>query len=185
MNIPSRYDYTGQKFWNLTAIKPIRVGGRHRGIVWLWKCDCGTEIERVAHDIKRGHQKSCGCLKIESTRQRASKPEGVAAFHLLYTSYKFKAEDRGYSFDLSKEEFRNITVQNCYYCGREPFQVMTRKGMNGKYVYSGVDRIDNNQGYSINNCVPCCGICNQMKMDLGYSEFLHHVGMIAQHRGIR
>ena len=49
------------------------------------------------------------------------------------------------------------------------------KALNGPYVYNGVDRVDNERGYSLENCVPCCKFCNRMKRDLGKKEFLEHI----------
>ncbi len=53
-----------QKFNSLTAIK--RVGTQkdnsgHTYSVWLFKCDCGNEIERPGVYVTTGHTQSCGC----------------------------------------------------------------------------------------------------------------------------
>lgn len=29
--------------------------------------------------------------------------------------------------------------------------------------------------YQLDNCVPCCGICNHMKKDMSYDDFINHV----------
>ena len=39
-------------------------------------------------------------------------------------------------------------------------------------IYNGLDRKDNNIGYSLDNCIPACHTCNRMKMDLSYDEFM-------------
>ena len=46
------------------------------------------------------------------------------------------------------------------------------------FLYNGIDRKDNNIGYIIENCVSCCGICNRMKMDMSYDDFLNHIRLI-------
>ena len=38
--------------------------------------------------------------------------------------------------------------------------------------YNGIDRVDNNRGYEIENVVPCCTSCNSAKMDLSKEDFL-------------
>lgn len=48
-------DYTGQKFFHLTAIE-WRGNGR-----WLFKCDCGNEKETYLAFVRRGAIKSCSC----------------------------------------------------------------------------------------------------------------------------
>jgi len=53
-------DLTGKKFNHLTAIKYIgktKFGGK----IYLWKCDCGTEKEIEAANVKSGHIIACGC----------------------------------------------------------------------------------------------------------------------------
>lgn len=116
---------------------------------------------------------SCGCYNNDKRR----KPSGHAAFNRLYNSYKSTSERRGYKFSLTKEEFKALTVQNCYYCGIVPQAVMTTKQRDtgkimDKYIYNGVDRVENNIGYLSENCVPCCKICNVAKASMSKREFL-------------
>ena len=37
---------------------------------------------------------------------------------------------------------------------------------------NGIDRINSDKGYTIDNCVPCCAQCNHMKLDYTTEEFL-------------
>jgi hypothetical protein len=37
---------------------------------------------------------------------------------------------------------------------------------------NGIDRIDANRGYEIDNIVPCCGMCNIMKNGYNVEDFL-------------
>ena len=56
---------------------------------------------------------------------------------------------------------------------------MTQKRIEfGRYIYNGVDRKDNNLGYTIDNCVPCCHRCNSMKSNLSYQNFIQHISNI-------
>jgi hypothetical protein len=48
------------------------------------------------------------------------------------------------------------------------------------YIYSGVDRINNEPFYKKNNTVPCCAICNRMKSDLSLNSFLQHINKIKE-----
>lgn len=72
---------------------------------------------------------------------------------------------RGYDMTLTFEEFKNIVSKSCKYCGE-----------NIKII--GIDRIDNNIGYILENCVPCCKICNIMKSTLSLEEFISHIKKI-------
>lgn len=46
----------------------------------------------------------------------------------------------------------------------------------------GIDRIDSNKNYTINNCVPCCGQCNIMKLDYSQKDFLNKCLSIIQNQ---
>ena len=70
---------------------------------------------------------------------------------------------RGYTFELTEEQFAKITKQNCFYCGAKPNNIKNDKGSFGAYTYNGIDRIDNNKGYVIGNIVSCCKKCNRAK----------------------
>lgn len=40
-----------------------------------------------------------------------------------------------------------------------------------EFKYNGVDRVDNSIGYTDDNCVSCCKICNNSKSALDLSEW--------------
>lgn len=81
-----------------------------------------------------------------------------------YSHFKNNAIKRGINFDLSEEEVLLLCSSKCFYCGKDRCL--------------GIDRIDNSKGYTIDNCVPCCGCCNKMKMDLHLSFFLQQIEKI-------
>jgi len=92
-----------------------------------------------------------------------------------YTEYNKSAEKRNLKFEITKEEFINIISQKCNYCGVS--------GLCNRYnVYGagGIDRINSNKGYKLNNCVPCCGQCNIMKHDYTKQDFLNKCLQIIQ-----
>lgn len=94
--------------------------------------------------------------------------------HTRYKNYQRNAKSKNRNFDLSEEDFIEITQLPCIYCGdysdiyeNEPF--------------NGVDRIDSNLGYSIDNCVPCCTTCNRMKLDLDVNGWIGKMKQIINH----
>lgn len=90
--------------------------------------------------------------------------------------YKFNAKKRNLVFDLSKEQFNELTRANCVYCNKAPeSRVMDKKLI----TVNGIDRIDNNHGYIFGNVVSCCKMCNQMKSNLTYIEFKNHINNIS------
>lgn len=163
-------DLKDKRFGRLIVLERF---GRHSSdnrITWKCKCDCGNETVVKGKDLKIGKTKSCGCLALDTRRLE----KGEAAFNDLYKSYKRNAEKRNLKFELSEKEFREITNKKCFYCRKEPLQSMRRKGnrVYGEYIYNGIDRKDNALGYTVENCVPCCGRCNQAKSDQHIDDFL-------------
>uniref|UniRef100_A0A6G6AB97 Uncharacterized protein n=1 Tax=Borely moumouvirus TaxID=2712067 RepID=A0A6G6AB97_9VIRU len=78
-----------------------------------------------------------------------------------YTMYQYYAKIKGYNFELTKDEFKNLVESDCYYCGCQ----------REKYL-NGIDRLNNNEGYNIENTVTACKICNNMKNSLNESTFI-------------
>lgn len=173
-------DLTGQRYGRLVVLSFVyrkKRTNKSKSWSYYWKCrcDCGTVKVIAVCDFKYGDTRSCGCYRLEKARLAA----GESSFNSLYKNYKSNAKKRKIIFLLPREDFRNITKQNCYYCGAEPAQISKRKKCSyGAYIYNGIDRIDNTKGYELDNCVPCCGVCNCMKWTLSFSEFLSHITKI-------
>ena len=59
----NKIDITGQRFWQLTAVKELKdkreITGR---VIWEFLCDCGNITYGTSYNVKSGHKKSCGCL---------------------------------------------------------------------------------------------------------------------------
>lgn len=50
------------------------VGSNKRGqALWKCLCECGNTVTAVGSDLLRGHTKSCGCLRRQSTSERRFK----------------------------------------------------------------------------------------------------------------
>lgn len=99
--------------------------------------------------------------------------------NMMYQDYKYRAEvSKNILWNLSPQQFLYLVKQPCHYCGTLP---STRTKGEYQSEVNGIDRIDSSQGYSIDNCVPCCTMCNYMKLDYSKNEFLYHVEKIYKH----
>ena len=166
-------DLTGKKFYRLTVIKRSFPNSKWNRSMWLCKCDCGTEKIINGAYLTIGHTKSCGCLKLDRAKSGAIRrlPYGLSSMRQKIVSYKKIAKIRGHEYKLTDEQFKKITQQDCHYCGAKPSNVNHPEWGNGEYTYSGMDRVDNNKGYTEDNVVPCCKICNMAKNNLTLKEF--------------
>lgn len=183
----------------------------HITIRWWCECDCGNPNRVLvdAPHLKDGHTKSCGCLlekrkvtnknpivnnqkycsichrklDIKDFYKSKSSSDGYSNYckdcnskpvKARFVQYQYGALSRNLEFNLTLDDFISITKQPCYYCNTYYDEYLNEP-------FNGVDRIDSSKGYSLNNCVPCCKLCNQMKMDSTEEEFLKRVAKVYEH----
>lgn len=107
-------------------------------------------------------------------KRRANNPEKQAEFNRArnndvnasFKTYIRSAEDKNHPFELSKDQFLEIVYKPCYYCG-----VLGEETRD----FNGIDRMDQTEGYNIDNCVSSCKMCNYMKLSLDVETFLKRV----------
>ena len=178
--------------WKLQVTKQRPEG---RVSTWLCECSCANKTQIIVAStylLNKKGVRSCGCLHQETHKRGSQSPRaiehGLAAFNSVYSQYKYGAKKRGYSFELSKNEFREITQKECFYCGDEKTCCRGESGkkynFNGSFSFNGIDRVDSSLGYTLANSVPCCITCNEMKNNLSLQEFIKHIKLIAIHNGI-
>jgi len=176
---PLDFSLLGKKFGRLTILEFLPEKGKITKVRCI--CECGKECITQPLMVKRGTTTSCGCYRKEFCLfNRTNNPpirrkkEGEAAFNSFYKMYKDSAKVRNLEFLLTKEEFKEITSKNCYYCSAKPIK-QKEKNCFGGYLGNGIDRKDNKKGYNIENCLPCCNICNRAKLDLKYEQFMEWI----------
>lgn len=149
----------GRKFGSLRVVQH-----HSRTTGYLCLCDCGKTTIARTDALKKGRHRSCGCAP--RTLKRGHEP----AHNEVYKNYRQAAKRRGYSFDLTKEAFAKLIQLNCYYCAYPPVLKSPLK-RHEDFRYNGLDRIDNRTGYTLDNVVPCCVVCNNAKSTLTLSEW--------------
>jgi hypothetical protein len=162
--------HIGKKFGRLTVLE--KVGNRKNGATILkCQCDCGTikNINYCNLSVKNGKGTlSCGCYHKEVI---ASKNPWLTEYNKYICS---TVKSRNLSFTLTQEQFQHLCQSSCFYCQTRP---QTKMHV-GKDFRNGIDRICSDQGYNINNVVPCCHTCNIMKNTLSQDEFLNKIKII-------
>lgn len=191
-------DILNKTFNRLTAIEFIgyikQSDGKHHPM-WRFVCTCNKEIILSSTVVRHGKFKSCGCLKkeisdrcLKNGQDKLRLPKGVAAFNRYYSIYKRTAKIKNREFKLSQEEFRLLIFDNCYYCNQQPTRQHPKPNPRAKhsdpngFIYvNGIDRIDSNKEYTIDNCVSCCYDCNKAKMAMSVNEFVIWLNKIYHH----
>lgn len=183
----SRTVKPGDRLGFLTVVNFVRkevIKPNYVKRYWKFRCKCGTEVIDLISKVKQRKWPSCGCHKLTWLKMgRKPLPFGEASFNHLLSIYKRGARTRGLVFTLTKEEFRQLTSQNCYYCGTSPQRKhLAMRKVHGHYIYNGLDRIDNNLGYMLKNIVPSCKICNYAKKNVPQNEFIAWINRLKNHR---
>jgi len=116
--------------------------------------------ENIQESRKRSYKKN-----ILEYRRRTKEWEQTirGKFH----KYKQGAKIRNMVFELTLEQFSTFWKKPCDYCGSDINTI-------------GLDRVDNERGYTMNNIVSCCETCNWMKLDLDTNTFIEHCKKITQ-----
>jgi hypothetical protein len=156
-------------------------------VKWLCKCSCGKEVVVGGTSLSIGTTQSCGCLASENlvARNKAFSGKNSPIYiedrtwliaKVSLRSYKGNAKLRNLIFDLTDEKAFEIMKEPCFYCG----QIDTRytRYRQEKAFLNGLDRVENIIGYTVDNVVPCCKMCNLSKKNASKEEFLSWVEKI-------
>jgi len=171
-----------QKFNRLTIINFHHSDKRSRRH-YLCRCDCGIEKVVQGSLLTSGNTKSCGCLAREQQeiqRRLRTLPHNMGVIHQIILGYKRHAKRRGFVFLLTDIEVADIIKQPCYYCGCLPSNNIITKNCKG-FLYNGIDRVDSQKDYTIDNVVASCRLCNKAKMALSKESFLNWVRQVYMH----
>jgi hypothetical protein len=123
--------------------------------------DARTFVERCIH--------IASCHGNGDTMFESAWPQSSRA---TYSDYKERAQNKELAFEITKEQFKDITTSPCHYCHRE----------NNKK--NGIDRKNNDIGYISDNIVPCCAECNCMKTSLNTDVFIDGCKRVANHANL-
>jgi len=129
----------------------------------------------------------------QSRKYRAEHPEKQIEANIKrrgnveykYNYYKREAENKGREYLLTKNQSIEYFMGDCYYCGSSAFDGVLSTN-NGEYrvhheyiILNGIDRKDNNKGYTVDNCVTACAMCNMLKGDIllddGFIDCCEHI----------
>ncbi len=173
-------DILGKKFGRLLVYEQAK-NNRDGRACWWCKCECGNRLKVAGKELRTGHTKSCGCLQKEKAGFERRKPRMASRQLFSKTIGRAKRDSR--YFTISFEEFIRLSQLPCAYCGRELFS--TNRHKTDTFRYNGLDRVDSSKGYTPDNVVSCCKLCNVMKADLSVTRFQEQIERIYATRLLR
>lgn len=180
--LEKQVSHIGKRFGNLQVVKFSESRSADDRLQYQCICDCGSETLVTSSNLTSGNTLSCGCHKIKMS---SIEPGGIS-WNYLYISSRQGAKRRDLVFELSKEDHRKLSEQNCFYCNDSPKRYNCYVRNDGTIRRSpsqetvdrawinagGIDRLNNDIGYTNDNCVACCSKCNFAKQDASLDEFL-------------
>lgn len=132
--------------WTVIAYAGVKSNGKS---TWLCKCDCGTKKIVIGDLFKQGRSKSCGCLSSEIAKKNSTT-------HGMYgtTEYRIWTQMNSRCSNSKATGFkyyggRGITVCDEWEASFEAFLRDMGKRPSTSLT---LDRINNNRGYSKDNC---------------------------------
>lgn len=148
-NIPL-IDLTGRRVGRLVVLhQGERVNGR---IGWVCQCDCGNTKTVSAYVLRKGLTQSCGCLRSETSRKKATKH--LMCDSRLYDIYH-NMKKRCYNSHSDHYKWYGAENKGIYeeWLGKDGFKHFADWALSHGYNDSlTIDRKDNSKGYSPDNC---------------------------------
>jgi len=134
-------DLTGHTFGRLTAKKYLQNNK------WECVCSCGVIKSVDGYNLRKGVTQSCGCLHVDTTRQRSTihKAHGTRAYR-IWSNMKDRCTNPN-NKAYHRYGGRGITV-----CKRWVQFKNFLEDMGQPPGALTLERIDNNKGYSKSNC---------------------------------
>lgn len=168
----------GNVYGNLVVEEFVKTDKQNS--YWKCKCSCGEYKITRGSTLRSGQCKSCGKCDI----WKKMSPD--AGYRKHFNSTRGSAKSRNLQFTLTFEQFKDLSNQNCYYCGEPPTNIKRAESRRGKEyeistLCNGIDRINSDFGYNLDNVVSCCFMCNRMKSNFNISDFLMKVRKIYEH----
>ena len=141
---------------------------------------CCKQFNMIDFNGNKPNTETKTCLSCREKNKKQDKLRDKTHRNLLsrininqsFSSYIKDAKRRNIDFHLSKELFCNIIEKNCHYCGE----------INEEKKFNGIDRMESTLGYSVENCVSCCSLCNYLKNRTPMNIFLKRVRHIVSYK---
>lgn len=154
-----------ERFGHLTALKGPLPGGKGIGSYWLFKCDCGSEVELLSRKVSSGKALTCGKCNLHTNLRSAGKTltrgQRRQYTELLSTAPKL---------ELSTMKFKSYLFMPCLTCGDSK-----------KEANLLITRMDHHKEYTEENMTVMCETCRSLRGNRSVYLFLAILEKIDKH----
>lgn len=147
----------GDRFYKLVVVdetKPyINPASGQKCRKFIFKCDCGVITEAVLSEVTRGRKKSCGCLVKETTTARSTK-HGQTKYGNIPPEYRSWHGMKTRCINPNNKDWANYGGRGITICEKwiNSYENFFNDMGEKPSPFHSIDRIDNNKGYSPDNC---------------------------------
>lgn len=151
-----RIDLTGQRFGRLLVLHSAPSKGKYNSTYWKCRCDCGNEKIILTRSLTHNKVKSCGCLRTEKLRERATHGMSETRFYGIWMGIKNRCNN------INEPAYKYYGARGIRVCDRwlESFENF-RDDMYQSYSNhikkfgkdnTTIERKENNGNYCSKNC---------------------------------
>lgn len=147
--------HVGERYERLVILEEVDPGVPKGGRVYLCRCDCGNTWTGLGTALRKGHTRSCGCLKSESSARNAlamgQRTTHGLSRHPDYVGWQSMVRR---CHDPKHKDYRKYGARGVVVCGRwrESFAFfhadMGSRPKPGWHLH----RLDSDKGYEPGNC---------------------------------
>lgn len=139
-------DLTGKKFGHLVVMG--YAGKKSERTAWNCRCDCGNEVVVLGVNLNSGNTKSCGCHKYDVVDKFKTHGKSKTRIYRIWRKIKERCE-KDYCKEYERYGARGISLCNEWYNFMSFYNWSMLNGYRDDLT---IDRIDNDKGYSPDNC---------------------------------
>jgi hypothetical protein len=169
-------DYTGQKFNKLIAIKHLHY--KNGRTIWLFRCDCGKEVELRSNVVTTGNTTSCGCMAHSTGKENKCWKGYKEISGTVLKRIKQNAKMRNLEFSVSIEYLWNLFINQNRKCVYSGVELCFPKTSIDYSATASLDRIDNSKGYVEENLQWIHKRIQDMRFDKTNEEFMKWIKLI-------
>ena len=139
----------GSKMNMLTLLREGERRGKYKKRTVVCLCECGDEVEISLDQWTRKRSVSCGCYQRNIMKERATHSLSKSAEYKVWQGMKGRCHNPNHA-DYYNYGARGVTVSDEW---KESFETFIADMGNRPTPTSTIERVDNDKGYSKDNCM--------------------------------
>lgn len=134
------------------------------------KCSSLLSHASFSKDSSKPTGRASFCKPCHNLWKKNKRNSPMHRLHMKYKTLLYSSKSRSLFNNISEEAYLALAILACAYCG----------GLSD----GGLDRVDTARGYSADNVVPCCAICNRIKLNHDLTFLKTHLKRMVIHLGL-